>query len=171
MKVYRPAVFNNENCVENMEIDNITCADDARQMINELRMKVEGLKEEMKRSYSIGRRKMMVVRIKEDNTKLFGYDTLRVIFTQWFDESSDKEIRRMAYEHIESDVRLRNKQYYEDMREIAELRKEAMEYISDYRIKETKLKQHIRSIKQLSEMIKEMESSNKEGIVISNEIE
>ena len=72
MKVYRPAVFNNENCVENMEIENITCADDARLMINELRMKVEGLKEEMKRSYSIGRRKMMVVRIKEDNTKLFG---------------------------------------------------------------------------------------------------
>ena len=67
-------------------------------MINELRMKVEALKEDMKRSYSIGRRKMMVVRIKEDNTKLFGYDTLRVIFTQWFDESSDKEIRRMAYE-------------------------------------------------------------------------
>ena len=72
MKVYRPAVFNNENCVENMEIENITCADDARLMINELRMKVDGLKEDMKRSYSIGRRKMMVVRIKEDNTKLFG---------------------------------------------------------------------------------------------------
>ena len=53
-----------------------------------------------------------------------------------------------------------DKQYYEDMREIAELRKEAMEYISDYRIKETKLKRHIRSIKQLSEMIKEMEPSN-----------
>ena len=171
MKVYRPAVFNNENCVENMEIENITCADDARQMINELRMKVEGLKEDMKRSYDIGRRNTRLLRIQEGNTKLFGYDTLRVIFTQWFDESSDKEIRRMAYEHIESDVRLRNKQYYEDMREIAELRKEAMEYISDYRIKETKLKRHIRSIKQLSEMIKEMESSNKEGIVISNEID
>ena len=171
MKVYRPAVFNNENCVENMEIENITCADDARQMINELRMKVEGLKEDMKRSYDIGRRNTRLLRIKEGNTKLFGYDTLRVIFTQWFDESSDKEIRRMAYEHIESDVRLRNKQYYEGMKAIAELRKEAMEYISDYRIKETKLKRHIRSIKQLSEMIKEMESSNKEGIVISNEIE
>lgn len=170
MKVYRPAVFNNDNCVE-MEIENITCADDARQMINELRMKVEGLKEDMKRSYDIGRRNTRLLRIKEGNTKLFGYDTLRVIFTQWFDESSDKEIRRMAYEHIESDVRLRNKQYYEGMKAIAELRKKAAEYISDYRIKEENVKKHIRKIKRLSEMIKEMESSNKEGIVISNEIE
>lgn len=149
-----------------MGIKNITSAEAARIKMNELKGIVAEDEEYMKRMLIKGRSKLRMARIKEDNASAFGYDTLRVIFSQWFDKSADREIRRMAYDHIESDVRLRNKQYDADMKMVKELREEAEMCMTEYRIAETRVKIHNKTIMRLSAMIKEMENDNQGGMNI-----